>query len=78
MKVKTVQDSNNVRWECAQAYAAVAGKAADNAAQDSAANSVDVVCTPSGGAQTIRLRLPGDWFDKMSDEQLVEAIEQEG
>jgi hypothetical protein len=33
-----------------------------------------VVCTPSGGAQSVRIALPGDWEKKISDEQLVDRI----
>lgn len=38
---------------------------------------VTVVCTPSGGAQTVRLQLDENWNESISDETLIKAIEQE-
>jgi hypothetical protein len=34
-----------------------------------------VVCTPTGGAQTVELELPAGWDEKLSDEELVREIE---
>jgi hypothetical protein len=34
-----------------------------------------VVCTPSGGAQTVELELPAGWEEKLSDEELAGEIE---
>ncbi|MDQ4139107.1 MAG: hypothetical protein M3142_01150, partial [Bacteroidota bacterium] len=36
---------------------------------------VTVVCTPSGGAQTVRLELDKNWFEELPDEQLLNEIE---
>jgi hypothetical protein len=71
-----VQDSENVRWVCVQALAGVEGAAAERAANqlESDAGTVPVVCTPSGGAQTVRLELPRGWEDALSDEDLISAI----
>ena len=35
---------------------------------------VTVVCTPTGGAQTVRLDLDENWEEQMTDEMLTEAI----
>jgi hypothetical protein len=38
------------------------------------ADAFQVVCTPSGGAQSVRIELPGDWEQKISEEQLLDMI----
>lgn len=42
---------------------------------DSQPDAFQVVCTPSGGAQSVRIEMPGDWEEQASDAQLLEAIE---
>jgi hypothetical protein len=76
MKQREVTDSHNTTWTCVQAYAGVDSSAATEATERSAteAGDVPVVCTPSGGAQTIRLELSKDWLDSLSDEELTNAI----
>ncbi len=76
MRQREITDSDNTRWTCVQAFAGVKGKAAEQATQlsESAEGTVPVVCTPSGGAQTVRLELPVNWFDELSDDQLGAAI----
>lgn len=34
-----------------------------------------VVCTPNGGAQSVRIELPPSWAQDLSDSDLLEAIE---
>jgi hypothetical protein len=34
-----------------------------------------VVCTPSGGAKSVRLKLQGDWETSYSDEALLNEIQ---
>jgi hypothetical protein len=77
MKQREVTDKNNTAWTCVQAYASMSGDTADKAVElsESDEGTVPVVCTPSGGAQTVRLELEKDWFDALSDEELVQAIE---
>jgi len=41
---------------------------------ESAEGTVPVVCTPSGGQQSVRLEMPKDWAERMSDADLLEAI----
>ena len=77
---REVTDGDGVRWTCVQAYAGLAQSAdesgnADAARVDGAKDLFRVVCTPSGGAQTAELELPGDWEEGMGDDELVKAIE---
>ena len=76
MKQREVTDSQNTTWTCVQAYAAVNSEAADKATDvsETAEGKVPVVCTPSGGAQTVRLQLPKNWLEEISDEQLLQNI----
>lgn len=36
---------------------------------------VTVVCTPTGGAKTVRLKLPVTWEEEMTDDALLDAIQ---
>ncbi|OUJ73458.1 hypothetical protein [Hymenobacter crusticola] len=76
MKQRDVTDSHKTTWTCVQAYAGVEEKVADKAAKlaETDDGSVPVVCTPTGGAQTVRLELKSDWYDDLSDEELLTAI----
>ena len=77
MNQREVRGEDNIAWTCAQAFAAAGGPAAEEAAarSESAAGTVPVVCTPSGGEATVRLELASDWFDGLPDEELLAAIE---
>jgi hypothetical protein len=79
MTQREVTDQDNLTWTCVQAYAGLSDQAAEKATEltDSDQGTVTVVCTPSGGAQTVRLQLPKDWLDQVSDEELVQKIAQE-
>jgi hypothetical protein len=78
---REVTDREGTRWVCVQAYAGLsqggeAGGAPEEAARvGGEGGRFDVVCTPDGGAQTVRLRLPGGWEDAYSDEELLREIE---
>ncbi|HYF58057.1 MAG TPA: hypothetical protein VEA81_03780 [Burkholderiaceae bacterium] len=76
MKQREVQDDDRTRWTCAQALAGVDGDAADVAQRKADADGapVAVVCTPSGGARSVRLALASGWDTAMTDEALVAAI----
>lgn len=73
---RDVQDSDNVTWTCVQALSGLSAQAAEEAAEriESDEGTVPVVCTPSGGEQSVRIELPRDWSDRMSDEDLLSAI----
>lgn len=75
MTPREATDADGLRWTCVQAYAGVAdGAAADVAAEHAAGDAVEVVATPSGAAQTVRLRLAPDWAEALSDDDLAAAI----
>lgn len=73
---REVTDNEGTRWTCAQAYAGLSEKAGeDDAARvESGDERYRVVCTPSGGAKSVQLELPGQWEDTLSDEELTRAI----
>lgn len=80
MKQREVTDHDGTAWACVQAYAglgddAAADQAAERVAEQAGARSgVAVVCTPRGGAQSVRLELAPDWVERLDDDGLVEAI----
>lgn len=73
---REVQDSENVTWTCVQALSGLSGEAAAEAAErvESEEGKVPVVCTPSGGEQSVRVELPKGWEKQMSDEDLLATI----
>lgn len=77
MKQREVQDADNTTWTCVQALSGLSEEAAAEAAEkiESAEGTVPVVCTPSGGEQSVRLDLPSDW-EGMSDDDLLRAIDE--
>lgn len=77
MTQREVTDKDNTTWTCVQAYAGLQGKAAEKAAEiiENENGQVPVVCTPGGGAQSVRLQLPTDWLEQLSDEQILQEIE---
>ena len=76
MTQREVQDENNTTWTCVQALSGLSGEAGKEAAEriESDEGTVPVVCTPSGGEQSVRIELPKDWSERMSDDDLLSAI----
>ncbi len=75
MTQREVTDKDNTTWTCVQAYGGLSEETADKAAELTEDNGkVTVVCTPGGGAQTVRLELSSNWQDETSDEELLQAI----
>ncbi len=76
MKQREVQDAESVTWVCLQAFSGVSGATAEKATErvESAGGTVPVVCTPSGGAQSVRLELTTGWDDQLTDPDLLAAI----
>jgi len=74
---REVTDGEGVTWACVQAYAGVReGAENEEAARvEGAGDLFQVVCTPSGGAQTVRLELEGGWEESLSDGELLKKIE---
>ena len=73
---REVQDSENVTWSCVQALSGLSGEAGEEAAErvESEEGTVPVVCTPSGGEQSVRVELAKGWEKQMSDEDLLATI----
>jgi hypothetical protein len=74
---REITDSDGITWTCVQAYAGLSdGEQNQAAAQVNAQKDTYwVVCTPSGGAKSVRLELEGEWETSYSDEALLGAIE---
>lgn len=70
-------DADGITWTCVQAYAGLSDGASNHeAAQvNGQKDAYWVVCTPSGGAKSVRLELEGEWETSYSDEALLHAIE---
>lgn len=77
MTPREVTDKDNTNWTCVQAYGSLSKENAEIASEltEDKNGEVTVVCTPSGGAQTVRLQLPKDWMEQLADEELLSKIE---
>jgi hypothetical protein len=73
---REVTAPDGITWTCIQAFAGLGNdpEKAEAARVDGEADAFQVVCTPSGGAQSVRIELPGDWEQKAPDEELVDMI----
>jgi hypothetical protein len=73
---REIVDDEGVQWSCIQAFAGLGNdpEKADAARVAGSGSHVHVVCTPSGGAKSVRLELPENWEETMRDEDLLEAI----
>jgi hypothetical protein len=73
---REVTDTDGTTWTCVQAFSGLS----DNAQTKDAAQvkgepgTYWVVCTPSGGAQSVRLKLQDEWETAYSDEALLNEI----
>lgn len=76
MKQRDVTDDEKTVWTCVQALSGVSGEAAEEAEEriTSDRGTVPVVCTPRGGARSVRLDLSAEWETELSDESLLEKI----
>ena len=74
---REITDSNGVTWTCVQAYSGLSNNAEnqDAAQVKGQEDSYWVVCTPSGGAKSVRLKLQGEWEKSYSDEMLLNEIQ---
>jgi hypothetical protein len=72
---REVTDGEGTAWSCVEAYAGLSENGKSEAARVEGTDRFRVVCTPSGGAQTVELELPEGWDEKLSDEELVREIE---
>lgn len=77
---REIQNQNEgITWSCVQAYAGLSNNREKQEAARVAGEPdlIEVVCTPSGAAQTVRLQLPSDWENSLSDEDLLAEIEKQ-
>ncbi len=76
---REVTDSDGTTWSCIQAFAGLEQDAEKKEAArvDGSRDRFHVVCTPSGGAKSVRVELSGDWEKGLSDEALLRAIHQQ-
>lgn len=71
---REVTDADGIVWTCIQAFAGLGNDPAkEAAARVPGEDRVAVVCTPSGGARSVRLALPTGWAE-MEDAALLAAI----
>ena len=73
---REITDADGVTWSCIQAFAGLGNgpEKADAARVGSTTDRFRVVCTPSGGAKSVRLELPRGWEERCSDQEILEAI----
>ena len=73
---REASDAEGITWTCIQAFAGLGNdpEKMDAARVDGASDQVHVVCTPSGGAKSVRLELSADWETTISDDSLLQAI----
>jgi len=73
---REITSRDGVTWTCVQAFNSLTeGTKNQDAAQvKGQPDSYWVVCTPSGGAQSVRLQLSGEWENTYSDEELLNEI----
>lgn len=74
---REVTDAQGITWKCVQAYSGLSDGTENQAAAQ--VNGQDdkywVICTPSGGAKSVRLELEGEWETSYSDEALLREVE---
>ncbi|MFD3000895.1 hypothetical protein ACFS7Z_11020 [Pontibacter toksunensis] len=77
MQQREVTDKNNTTWTCVQAYGGLAKEASEKAAAlaENDNGTIPVVCTPGGGAKSVRLALAKNWLEGTPDETLLAEIE---
>lgn len=74
---REVTDTDGITWTCVQAYAGLSDRAEnqDAAQVQGSHDTYWVVCTPSGGAKLVRLKVQGEWETSYLDEALLSEIE---
>lgn len=74
---REITDKNGITWTCIQAYSGLNDDAENRSAAQvkGTEDTYWVVCTPSGGAKSVRLKLQGEWETSYSDEALLNEIE---
>ena len=73
---REIADEDGTVWTCIQAFAGLGEDAAkcEAARVEAGVDRFHVVCTPSGGAHSVRVELPGNWEEGVPDAVLLGAI----
>ena len=73
---REVSDGEGITWTCIQAFAGLGNdpEKMDAARVDGTRNQVHIVCTPSGGAKSVRIELAEDWETSLPDDDLLQVI----
>ena len=77
---REVTDEEGTVWTAVQAFAGLDGDEAPDPEKTEAArvkgapDRVHVVCTPSGGARSVRVQLPLGWKEDATDGEIAAAI----
>jgi hypothetical protein len=68
---------DGIKWTCIQAFSGLGNnpEKTEAARVNGEADAFQVVCTPSGGAKSVRIELPADWEQKISEEELLDMIQ---
>ncbi len=75
---REITDENGITWSCIQAFAGLGNDPEKtDAARVDGSDRLRVVCTPSGGAGSVRLELPDGWEAGMPDGDLLREIQKE-
>lgn len=73
---REVSGGDGISWSCVEAYAGLSDEGGGAAERVKASDGkLPVVCTPSGGAKSVRLELPADWEESLGDAELLREIE---
>jgi hypothetical protein len=74
---RKIIDTNGITWTCVQAFTGLSDQAEHQEAAQvkGQEDTYWVVCTPSGGTQSVRLKLSRGWVRDDSDETLLKEIQ---
>ncbi len=73
---REISDADGITWSCIQAFAGLGNspEKVDAARVEGREELVHVACTPSGGAQSVRVELPDGWEESVPDDVLLKKI----
>ena len=75
---REITDEEGITWSCIQAFAGLGNDPEKtDAARVNGSDRLRVVCTPSGGAASIRLELQEGWEAGMPDGDLLQEIQKQ-
>jgi len=74
--LREITGADGITWSCIQAFAGLGNDHAKTEAArvEGSADRLHVVCTPSGGARSVRIELPEGWEGDLPDEAIEAAI----